>query len=259
MSIDWRHAGADELRTHLNEMDLAAFEAACENPELNEEMVRLLLKNPGLPSDLVERISREPRFFQKNIVRVALALHPKLPRVRGLELVRWLYWRDQLRVATRPSVHPQVRVMADQLLAEKIPDLTIGERIALARAASRAVLRALRLDPDPRVIEALLRNVRCTEEDVVFMSASTDSHPMALAMIARSAKWRSRPVVRENLVKNRRLALPFALGLMTELGRGELSAVARHPGLSKLLREAAQQRLRETAGASRQRRPIGRG
>jgi hypothetical protein len=249
VSVDWRRAGADELRAHLGEIDVAAFEQAAGNEEFSEEHVRLLLKDPGLQPELVDRISREPRFFQKNVVRVALAMHPKLPRVRGLEIVRWLYWRDLLRVAMRPAVHPQVRVTADQLLAEKIPDLTVGERIALARSASRAVVRTLRLDPDPRVIEAVLRNVRCTEEDVIFMAASSDSHPLGLAAIARSAKWRSRPAVREQLVKNRRLALPMALGLMTELSRGELQAIARHPALPKLLREAANAKLRETRPA----------
>jgi hypothetical protein len=246
-SPDWARASADEIRAHLHEIDVDAFERAAANDAFTDEHVRLLLKDPGLPSDLVERISREPRFFQKNIIRVALAMHPKLPRVRGLELVRWLYWRDLLRVTVQPSVHPQVRVTADQLLAEKIPDLTLGERISLARSASRAVLRALRLDPDPRVIEAILRNARCTEEDVVFMAASTDSHPLALSAIARSARWRARPYVREQLVRNRRLALPVALGLMTELGRGELAVIARQAELPKLLREAAQRKLSETS------------
>ena len=245
--VDWASADADTLRARLDEIDREAFEAACGNDQFTEEHVRLVLKNPGLPSDLVDRISREPRFFQKNVVRVALILHPKLPRVRGLELVRWLYWRDLVRVTVQPSIHPQIRVTADQVLAEKIPDLTIGERISLARAASRAVLRALRLDPDPRVIEALLRNARCTEEDVVFMAQSTDSHPQALTAIARSARWRARPMVREHLVRNRRLTLPVALGLLTELGRHELATIARQPELPKLLREAAARKLRETA------------
>lgn len=255
-AFDWATADADAVLVHLSEVDLEAFEQACTNPQFTDEHVRLLLEDPGLSASLVERISREPRFFQKNAVRVALALHPKLPRVRGLEIVRWLYWRDLLRVALRPSVHPQVRVTADQVLAEKLPDLTVGERISLARAGSRAVVRSLRLDPDPRVIEALLRNARCTEEDVVFMSASADSHPLALGAIARSQRWRGRPQVRENLVRNRRLALPLALGLLTELGRGELAVIARQAEIPKLLREAARRKLAETSPERRDRRRL---
>jgi hypothetical protein len=245
-SFTWETATGDQILARLGDVDIDVFERLCGNDQFNDEHVKLLLKDPGLSPEMVDRVSREPRFFQKNAVRVALALHPKLPRVRGLEIVRWLYWRDLMRVTLQPHVHPQVRVVADQVLAEKIPDLTIGERMSLARQASRAVLRSLRLDQDPRVIEAVLRNARCTEEDVVFMASSTDSHPQALAMIARSGRWRARPVVREQLVRNRRLSLPVALGLLTELGRAELGAVARQAELPSILREAARRRIAES-------------
>lgn len=247
MAIDWATATGDEILASLAEMDEDAFEAACANEQFNEEHVLLLLKDSGLQPPILERISRASRFFKRGSIRVALALHPKFPRVRGLELVRYLGWRDMLRVSTQPSVHPQVRVVADQLLAERIPDLTLGERINLARVASRAVLRALRLDCDPRVIEALLNNVRCTEDDVAFMAASPETQPQILAVVARSRKWRFRIDVRANLVKNRRLPLPIALGLLPELSKGELMAVLRQPELPKLLRSTARRMLSDSA------------
>lgn len=237
--IDWAVASADEILAHLAELDAAAFEVAMGNDQLNEEHVLLLLKDPGLAADLLERISRAARFFKRGQIRAALCLHAKFPRVRGLEMVRYLGWRDMLRVSVRPSVHPQVRVVADQLLAERIPDLTVGERVALARMASRAVLRSLRTDTDPRVIEALLLNARCTEEDVAFMAVSSDTQPQILSVIARSRKWRARHSVRANLVKNRRLPLPLALGILPELAKGEVMAVARQQELPKLLRATA--------------------
>ena len=64
-----------------------AFEEAAENPGLNEDHVRLLLKNPGLDAALVERISREPRFFKRGLLRLVLVSHPRLPRVRALEMI----------------------------------------------------------------------------------------------------------------------------------------------------------------------------
>lgn len=255
MTFDWATATADEILARLEDLDAAAFEQAVANDQFTEEHVRLRLNDPGLSSAFVERISREPRFFQKNSVRVALALHPKLPRVRGLELLRYLYWRDLLRVASRPGVHPQVRVIADQLLSDRIPDLTLGEKMTLARQASRAVVRALRTDPDPRVIEALLRNVRCTEEDAVRIATSADTPGPVLSVLARAHKWRSRPEVRSQLVRNRRLPMPIALGLLTELSRGELAAVVRQAELPKLVRESARRLLTDTANPRAGRHP----
>lgn len=256
MAFDWRTAGSEELLAHLPVMDLPAFEAALENEAFTEDHVRLLLKNTGLPADFVERVSREPRFFQRSAIRVALVLHPKLPRVRGLELLHHLFWRDLLRVASQPRVHPQVRAVAEALVAERLPDLTLGERVTAARAAGRGVIRVLRKDPDPRVAEALLRNYRMTEEDALFMASSQDTVPAVLGVLARDPKWRVRPSVKAQLVRNRRLALPLALGLLSELGLHELQAVARQGDLPKVLRESASRLVRshargERTGASR--------
>ena len=258
MTIDWATATSDDLLLHLADLDEDAFDLAVGNEQFTDEHVLLMLKNPGLAPALLERISREPRFFKKGAVRAALVLHQKFPRVRGLEMVRYLGWRDMLRVATQPGVHPQVRVVADQLLAERIPDLTIGERVSLARMASRGVLRALRLDPDPRVVTALLLNVRCTEDDVAFMAASPDTQPQVLSVVARSRKWRMRQAVRINLVKNRRLPLPIALGLLPELPKGELMAVARQPELPKLLRSTARRMIERPGSLEDATGPAGR-
>ena len=101
---------------------------------------------------------------------------------------------------------------------------------------------------DPRVIEALLRNVRCTEEDVAFMAANSETQPQILSVVARNRKWRARHGVRVNLVKNRRLPLPLALGLLPELAKGELMAVTRQPELPKLLRATARRMLTTSPG-----------
>jgi hypothetical protein len=249
--VAWTSATAEELFAHLGELDMAAFEQAVRNESFTEEHVRALLKDPGLPSDLVERVSREARFFRANVVRVALALHPALPRVRGLEILRYLWWRDLLRVAAAPKAHPQLRAVAEALVSERIPDLTLGERIQIARTCGRGVLRALRTDPSPRVIEALLRNFRCTEEDAIFMATSQDSVPEALAVLARHVRWRARPAVRLQLVRNRRLRLPLALALLPDLSRGELESVSRQADLPRLLRHGAHRLLAERSGKAR--------
>jgi hypothetical protein len=251
VTVDWRRAGADELLAHVRDIDLAAFEEASLNEAFSEEHVRLLLEDPGLGGELLERISREPRFFQKASIRAGLAMHPRLPRVRALEILRYLYWRDLLRVAMRPAVHPQVRATAEHLVAERLPDLTLGERIAIARTARRGVLRVLRADPDPRVVDALLKSPACTEDDAVFMATSQDTPPAVLTLLARSPKWRMRSSVRHQLVRNRRLALPLALGLLAELSPGEIASVARQADLPKLLRESAARLWRELRDGSR--------
>ena len=63
---------------------------------------------------------------------------------------------------------------------------------AIARGASPAVLAALRHDPTPRVVAALLENPRLTEATLLPLLASEQSSPQALAVVAGNPKWSSR-------------------------------------------------------------------
>ena len=247
MDIDWRTAGADLIHACLEDLTPEVFPLAAENEAFSDEHVRVLLKNPGLSGELLVRISRERRFFQKTALLASLLLHPKFPRARGLEIVRYLFWRDLLRVSSQPSVHPQLRIVAEHLLAERIPDLTLGEKMSIARTAGRAVLRSLREDPNPRVVQCLLRNWRCTEEDALFVAGSPQTPSDVLAVLARDSRWRSRQAVKSQLVRNRRLGLPIALGLLPELGGADLAAVARQADLPKIVRDAARRLLQGPA------------
>jgi len=239
MSVDWETADPDAILAHLTDVDEDAFELLLENESFTEAHVRVLLKNPALSAEIVERISRDARFFRRGMLRVALVIHPAITRVRALELVPYLYWRDCLRVARNLRVHPQVRMIAEHQVAERITDLTIGEKITVARTATRVVLQALRLDEDNRVAEAVLQNYRCTEEDVLFMACALKSAPNVLSLIARHPKWRIRPSVRGALLRNRRLPLPVGLGLLEQLSQPDLQVLSRQPRLPRLLRESA--------------------
>ena len=248
MSIDWARAEPDEILARLQEVDDEILQELLENDAFNEDHVRVLLKNPRLEPEAVERLSREPRFFRRGNIRVALVMHPHVSRVRALELVPYLFWRDALRVARSPAVHPQVRVVAEHAVAERLPELTPGEKMTIARTCTRPVLQALRTDHDARVIEAVLQNFRCTEEDVLLIASIGTTPPQVLGLVARHPKWRVRPTVRNALIRNRRLPLPLALGILEQLSVAELTGLARQAQLPKLLRESARRLARELQG-----------
>lgn len=249
MSIEWASAEPDEILAHLQDVDTEVLEELLENDAFNEDHVRVLLKNPRLEAEAVDRLSREPRFFRRGIIRVALVMHPHISRVRALELVPYLFWRDALRVARSPAVHPQVRVVAEHAVAERLPELTPGERMTIARTATRPVLQALRTDKDARVIEAVMQNFRCTEEDVLLITSIASTPPQVLGLVARHPKWRLRPAIRSALVRNRRLPLPIALGILEQLSANELQVLSRQAQLPKVLRESARRLARELQGS----------
>ena len=121
--------------------------------QLLAQLRRLDLK----PSEL-ERILRDPEARRFHAVRLALASHRLTPRSEALALVETLFSYDLAHLSADVRAHPDVRRVADRLLIRRTSEMALAERMHLARTAGRGMLSALRHDPDPRVVAALLDN-----------------------------------------------------------------------------------------------------
>jgi hypothetical protein len=117
--------------------------------------------------------------------------------------------------------------------------LTLGERRALARAPSRAVLHRLARDVHPMVLRLLLANPRLTEPDVVDMAARRPAAAATLAEIARA--WTRYPRVRRAVVLNPGCPAAVSTPLLALLSRPELHQVADATDLPGPLRVTARE------------------
>ena len=130
-------AGRAQLIARLRECGeqemLELLQAEMDN--LDAEMVRTVLRNPYASARVVELILGDRRLLSSNEVQRALAKHAHTPEARALNLVPALYWRDLVELGGNSRVRPRVRLAADRRLAERLPKLGIGERIAIARKA----------------------------------------------------------------------------------------------------------------------------
>lgn len=234
-----REGGAEELATllalRLGDLDPVTARHAFRNPFLTAEMIESLVDSPAL------RSSYE--------VRSEAARHPRASRLLALRLVPGLYWADLVRVGTDPRLHPIVRRAADQKLAERLPTLAVGEKIAIGRAASPAVLAALRQDPSPRVITALLENPRLTEGLLAPLVASEAASPQVLAVIAANPRWGVRYPIRVALCRNPQTPVTSTLSLLPMLKKSDLAAVAADPRAKLPVRRRAQLLARGDTGA----------
>ena len=121
--------------------------------------------------------------------------------------------------------------------------MALAERIDLARVVGRGTLLALRFDPDPRVIAALLDNRFATEPDVVQAAARTGAPPGVLEVIARHPRWSLRAGVRSALLRNPALPKAAALSLLTRASRADLEGLLHAPAIAPLLRACAERVL----------------
>ncbi len=123
------------------------------------------------------------------------------------------------------------------------PAEPLGARISMARRPAPRVIERLMADPDHRVIAALLRNPRLTEQEVVKLAASRRSSPRTLEAIARDPRWVRRYGVALALVNNPRTPTRIALALLPGLLRQDLVEVAEGGRVRPEVRDQARSLL----------------
>lgn len=211
------------LNEHRDELDLPTLRLALRNPFVNEEAIDIIL-------------AQRHRLGSYELRR-DLALHPKTPEIAALRFVPGLFWRDLMRLGSDMKVRPRVRQAADRHLSNRLPGLTLGERISLARIAGMGVLTQLRHDPEPRVFAALLQNPRLTEGLLLPLLTAEGTRAEILGQVARSHRWGNRYAVRLALVRHPRTPAPQAVALLSTLKKADLRALAKERRLRPPIRQ----------------------
>lgn len=230
-----REVDGDELlallRRHAPELDLAAAEQALRNPFLGRE---------GL-----EIVAAQGRLLPAYEIKRLIALHPRAPEALALRFVPALFWRDLLDLGLDTRVRPAVRRAADRRLIARLPAMSPGEKVALARRASPRLLGHLRHDPSVRVVAAVLENPRLTEGVLLPLVASEEARPEVLEVVARDRRWGVRYEVRFGLCLNPRTRATTVLAILPYLRKADLRTVGRRPGLSPVVKRRAEVLLGE--------------
>lgn len=235
----------EEIRYHLQGLNRERFESLIRNPGFHSRHLVTLLRDDSVESDLIRRIYDDEELRSDYRVKSAMARHPHTPKVIALELLRHLFWRDLLHVMDSLKVNPHVRRTAEYLLGEQIENLTVGEKLALARQANRSAIRLLRRLPDPKIVRILLTNPRLTEEDVLFITTRGESKGPILRAVGRSPRWARRYPIRLALVRNASTPPAVSLPLVSGLLERDLEALTHMSTVHPAVRKTAARVLRE--------------
>jgi hypothetical protein len=197
------------------------------------------LRNPFVSTEVIELLAAENRLLSFYQVRRELARSPRSPEALALRLVPGLYWRDLADLGLDMRLHPRLRRAADLALAARLPELAVGEKVAIARRASASLLAQLRHDPSPRVIAALLDNPRLTEGVLAPLVASDRAAPAVLQLIATDRRWGARYDLRLALARNPRTPAAAVLPILATLRKADLAGIAADPRVTDVVRRRA--------------------
>lgn len=246
-TLDFRERGRvddrEQLRLHLPEAGSDYLEGALENPNLGPDELVILIRNRATTTEIVTRIGRNPAWMRSREIKVAVVENPRTPHVLARRFLPHLFWRDLAELASNLRVSPVLRRESEKLLATRLPELTLGEKIALARRGSRGVIEILREESDTGVLRAIAGNSRATEADLARIVARSDVRPDFLGWLADQSSWGQRREVRLALVRHPQTPPASALRLTHLLSKRDADDLRHDVSAPRLVRVAAERRF----------------
>jgi hypothetical protein len=234
---------SEQLFTVVSSQNSNWLLLALSNPAITEDHVIALLRNPSITAEIIHNISDRMDWTSSYRIQVALVNCPKTALTSAMRLMQMLFWNDLVKTAANYRIAPRLRRLAENQLREKIPTLTLGEKISLAQTGPRNVIPLLRVEKDVKVVQALLRNSHLLEEDVLVMINNDMTPAATLATIAANYKWSVRYPVRLALVRNEKTPLAFVLHSLSKLKKTDLHALIHASGTRPLVRRSAERLL----------------
>jgi hypothetical protein len=214
-------------------LDAEELRAGASESALREDAALSLLKRGDLPTDVLEQLGKNGSVLKSRKVKLALVEHPKTPRHVSLPLVRQLYTFDLMQVALTPVVPADVKLAADEALANRLETLASGERLTLAHRGSGRIAEALLCVGEARVVQAALQNSRLTEASIVRALGRHNVSAAFVEAVSHHPQWSLRREVRVALLRNEKTpmakAVEFARTLPPALVR-EILHSSRLPG-----------------------------
>ena len=225
-----RLAAGEELKSLLCHPSPDVLFAVLENPALDETHLALLLSRKDLPAEIIENVATRKAFLKSYAVKRALVFHPGAPRLVVLRLLRDIYLMDLVQFSLSPVAPTELKLHAEEYIIARLPQLPLGQRIALARRGPARVAGALIATGHAQVLEIALENPRLSEAQVLKVLWRDNLPQVVVLTVASHRKWSQHYNVRLALVRNSSTPLSIVLGYLPQLTVVDLRELAA-PGI----------------------------
>ncbi len=223
------------------------LESLLDNPRFDEAHLCVLLERKNLSQALLEKIAKRKEWLRSHRVKRRLAFHPHTPRLLALRLARELYLMDLVQLSLLPSVPVKLRRLAEELILARLPQLPLGQKLALGRRASARVVGGLLAEGHEQVMRIALDNAFLTEAQVLKV-LSREKLPIAVvSAIARHRKWSQLYNVRMALTRHPLAPLGRVLSFLPDVTLRDLSELRECVGISENLRRYVEHEIARRA------------
>lgn len=230
-------APRDQIEPFFKELAKDILVAFARNPHLQERDLLRLLERKDLAGEVLREIAQHKEATRSYAVQLALARHPKTPRLISLPILRFLYLFDLVRVCQTPAVPADVKVVAEQIILQKVESMPRGEKITLARRGPGRVAAGLLVTEDRELIRAALTNPFLSEAHLLRVLALENLPPIVVEMVAQQEKWSNLYNVRLALVRNPLTPLPRVLAFIPDMAVNDLRDICLDRRMPELIRK----------------------
>ena len=241
-------ADQEELFQFMQTQDGDMLLAALRNPRLDENHLLTLLKRRNLPDDLFETLYASKRLLESYNVTRALACHPDTPAHISQTLLPRFYIFDLVKVCETPAIGPDLRILAERCIIQRLAAQPLGNKLTLARRGSAVVVEALLMEGTPMLVDACLANPRLKEGAVHRFIAAHASTAETISMVARNTRWKTRPEIRLAILKNPRTPAIWFTAFLPALSPRIMKELMTSPRLTPEQKGLVRKVLRRRGG-----------
>ena len=220
------------------------LQAALRNPALAENHLSALLKRRDLGENLIKNICKLSLTESNHNLKLAIARHPNTPAPQLLAILPQLHLFELLNLCLLSEITPDQKVAAERAIIQRLPLTPLGNRLALARRATSALLEALMKEGDPRIVEICLANPRLKEGTLFQFVRSGAATAETISMVARSPRWQNRPTLREAVLSNPKTPLVWFTLWLPGMKLPEIKRLVLSNRLTPAQKKAVEERLK---------------
>ena len=128
---------------------------------------------------------------------------------------------------------------APSSLLQRLPSMTVAERIKLALRGNREARMHLLRDPNRLIRRFVLQNPRIGDEEIIAIAKNRSADDELLRLIADSREWAKNYQIRIALVTNPKTPIALALRFVSSLGDRDVRALAKSKNVPNAVAAAA--------------------
>ena len=232
-----RHADAQERKVLLFDKAEEVLNALLDNENLSEQELEVLANRKDLTQEFLCRFGSDKRVLNSYNLKKHLTLNPKMPASISLKFIGQLFTFDILAVMLVPSVPPEIRVAGEEQLCRKLAQLSLGEKLTLAKRVNTERLLGMLLDDNNReVVAAALTNPFLKESIVCSTVRKSTIKPHLVELLALNSRWSCRYDIRYALLRTRHITLGLALNFLQGMMSKDLRDLSNDPYVSMQVR-----------------------